>query len=159
MQTILEELSKQSPTTLAAVIALAGATGAIVAAIITAIIGKLIVTPFLSARDKQDREAEWRKHAIELTKLDLERKLKSHTNLEKNPLRPSVLDFLANYRDLQELGTKTPKDLYIAIRDKRIKPTAENDEEKEKSEGEKRDNPLKNKKKKRRSKKVLIGSS
>lgn len=120
MLQILHELSKLSPSTLAVIVALAGAIGAVVSAIVTAIIGKLIVSPFLGARDKQDREVEWRKHAIELTKLDLERKLKTRQDNDKTPIRPCILDFLANYRDLQELGTKTPTELYKIILKKRI---------------------------------------
>jgi hypothetical protein len=116
MTDILKELAALSAPTLAAVVALAGATGAIIAAAI----GRLVVTPFLGARDKQDREVEWRKHALELAKLDLERRLKTYIAGESQPMRPSILDFLANYRDLQELGTKTPRDLFIIIKDKRI---------------------------------------
>ena len=33
------------------------------------------------------------------------------------PLRPGVLDFLANYRDLQELGKLTPAELYLRIQE------------------------------------------
>lgn len=124
MQQVFKELSQLSTPTLAAIVALVGATGTILAAIITAILGKLIVTPFLGARDKQDREVEWRKHAIELTKLDLERKLKSRRDSDTTPIRPSILDFLANYRDLQELGEKTPKQLYEVILEKRISARA-----------------------------------
>lgn len=120
MQQFFQELSKLSPATLAALVALVGAIGAVIAAIVTAVIGKLIVTPFLGARDKQDREVEWRKHAIELTKLDLERKLRTRGESDTTPIRPSILDFLANYRDLQELGEKTPKELYKVIKTQRI---------------------------------------
>lgn len=121
MQQFLQELSKLSPATLAAIVAMSGAIGVVSAALVTALLGKLIVTPFLSARDKQDRESEWRKHALELTKLDLERKLKTRQDFPANPLRPSILDFLANYRDLQELGTKSPKELYAIIIQQRTK--------------------------------------
>lgn len=121
MQELLQDLSRLSPATLPAIAAMAGAIGAIVAALVTALIGKLIVTPFLSARDKQDRESEWRKHALELTKLDLERKLKTRQDFQANPVRPSILDFLANYRDLQELGSKSPKELYEIITEQRTK--------------------------------------
>ncbi len=124
MQQVFKELSQLSAPALAAIVALAGATGGILAAIITAILGKLIVTPFLGARDKQDREVEWRKHAIELTKLDLERKLKTRRDSDTTPIRPSILDFLANYRDLKELGEKTPKELYEVILAKRINAPA-----------------------------------
>lgn len=119
---LLTEMAKVSPGVLAVVVAISGALGAIVAALLTGLLGKLLVTPFLSARDKQDREAEWRKHALELTKLDLERKLKSGRDFTTKPLRPSILDFLANYRDLQELGKKSPKDLYQTIMEKRTNP-------------------------------------
>lgn len=120
MDEILNQLKSLQPIQLAVVSALSVSVATIVSTLLTLIIGKLVVTPFLSARDKQDRESEWRKHAIELTKMDLERKLKSGRNFSLNPLRPSVLDFLANYRDLQELGKKSPKDLYEDIRSKRI---------------------------------------
>jgi hypothetical protein len=119
MHQVLTDLAAH-PMAITAVAALAGAVGAIVAALITVVLGKLLVTPFLGARDKQDREVEWRKHAIELTKLDLERKLHSGTDVRAKPLRPCILDFLANYRDLQELGQKTPTALYQEIIDKRI---------------------------------------
>ncbi|HEY0329870.1 MAG TPA: hypothetical protein VGC77_12310 [Rhodopseudomonas sp.] len=118
--TFLEELGTLSPGTLAAFSSLATCAGAIA----TAVIGKLVVTPFLGARDKQDREAEWRKHAIELTKLDLERRLKTRDPNDKSRLRPGILDFLANYRDLQELGSRSPKELYAIITTQRIKAYA-----------------------------------
>lgn len=124
MDAVLQELSKLSPASIAALAtvlaALATATGALAAAVVTGILGKIIVSPFLSARDQQDKEAEWRKHALELTKLDLDRKLKTRAATDKSRIRPSILDFLANYRDLQELGTKSPKDLYTDISEKRI---------------------------------------
>src|SRR5690348_15340168 len=102
---LLAELGKFSPGALAAIAAIAGATGAVISAIITGIAAKFIV----GARDRQDKEVEWRKHAIELTKLDLERKLKTRDPSDTTRLRPSILDFLANYRDLQELGEKSPR--------------------------------------------------
>lgn len=122
MHQILLELSALSPATLTAIVAIAGASATIIAAVITAIVGRFFVTPFLSARDRQDKEAEWRKHAIELTKLDLERKLRTRLLNATEPLRPSMLDFLANYRDLQELGQKSPRELYTIILEKRITP-------------------------------------
>ena len=112
----LKELSELPGPVLTAIVAFAGA----IAVIISAVIGSIFVTPLLGARDKQDREVEWRKHALELTKLDLERRLKTYVVGESQPLRPSILDFLANYRDLQELGTKTPSDLYTTIKERRI---------------------------------------
>ena len=120
MDEILRELANLSPGALAAIAALAGASGAVISAIVTAIIGKVIVSPFLSARDQQDREVEWRKHAVELTKLDLERKLRVRQASDTTRIRPSILDFLANYRDLQELGQKSPRELYQIIQTKRI---------------------------------------
>jgi hypothetical protein len=120
MDKFFQELSSLSPPTLAVIIAFSGAIGAI----ITGVIGKIIVAPFLGARDKQDREVEWRKHALELTKLDLERKLKTRAANDTHPMRPSILDFLANYRELQELGAKTPAELYSVIMEKRINTPA-----------------------------------
>jgi hypothetical protein len=117
----IASLAKDAPGVFAAITAAAGAIGAILSAGLSGLLGKLVVTPFLGARDKQDREVEWRKHAIELTKLDLERKLKSGRDFTENPLRPSILDFLANYRDMQELGVKTPGELYKLIVEKRTK--------------------------------------
>ena len=117
---VLRDLGTLTPGTLAAIAALAGATGAVVSAIVAGVLAKLIVTPFLSARDQQDREVEWRKHAIELTKLDLERKLRIRLPTDTTRIRPSILDFLANYRDLQELGAKTPSELYQVIQTNRI---------------------------------------
>jgi hypothetical protein len=100
------------PGALAAVAAFFGLLGALVTVLVTRFV--------LGPRDRQDREAEWRKHAIELSKLDLDRKLKTRAPDDTTPLRPSILDFLANYRDLQELGSKSPKELYLHIEEKRI---------------------------------------
>ena len=57
LDTLLAELSKVPPGVLAAIAALAGAIGAILAALLAGLLGKLLVTPFLSARDKQDRKS------------------------------------------------------------------------------------------------------
>ena len=116
MDQLLQEFGKLSAPALAVLGAIVGAIGAVTAALL----GRLVATPFLGARDKQDKEVEWRKHALELTKLDLERKLRTRSSTDTRSLRPSILDFLANYRDLQELGTKSPKDLYQQINDTRI---------------------------------------
>jgi hypothetical protein len=121
LQSFFQDLANLPAPTLAAATALAGAAGAVVVAIITGVIAKFFVTPFLGARDRQDKEAEWRKHAIELTKLDLERKLKTRQPTDTRPLRPSILDFLANYRDLQDLDKSSPRELYVAIKAMRIK--------------------------------------
>ncbi|MGY4509662.1 hypothetical protein [Bradyrhizobium sp. USDA 3650] len=67
LQEFFQELSKLQPATLTAVTAVVGATGAVIVGVITGVITKFVV----GARDRQDREVEWRKHAIELTKLDL----------------------------------------------------------------------------------------
>ena len=97
------------------------AIATLLGAVIIGIFGKVIAGRFLTARDKQDKEAEWRNHAIELTKLDFERKIKARRDDDTSPMRPCILDFLANYRDLQELGEETPKDLYTKIIESRIK--------------------------------------
>jgi hypothetical protein len=96
------------------------AVGVVLAALIAGIFGTVISKAYLSRRDQQDREAQWRSHAIDLTKLDLERKLRTRPGGDTSPLRPSILDFLANYRDLQELGTVTPGELYERILKSRI---------------------------------------
>lgn len=120
MQGFLAELAKINPVVLGVFGAFFGMIGAIIAALITGVASKLVVTPFLGARDKQDREVEWRKHALELTKLDLDRKLRTRAANDTRPVRPSILDFLANYRDLQELGSVSPKELYLKIERDRI---------------------------------------
>ena len=120
MNQFLTELAKINPVALGVFGAFFGMVGAVISALITGIAGKFIVTPFLGARDKQDREVEWRKHAIELTKLDLDRKLKTRLPNDSEAVRPSILDFLANYRDLQELGQKSPTELYLKIKKDRI---------------------------------------
>jgi hypothetical protein len=90
------------------------------AAVIVGVFGAFIGAWFSRHRDSQDRESQWRSHAVELTKLDLERKLKTRDPNDRKPLRPSILDFLANYRDLQELGELSPKDLYLRIQKSRV---------------------------------------
>lgn len=96
------------------------ALGTILSALIVGVAGALISRRYARERDRQDKESQWRQHAIELTKLDLERKLKTRPVDDVGPLRPSILDFLANYRDLQELGLRTPAELYGTILEKRI---------------------------------------
>ena len=95
--------------------------GAVLAALIIGVAGSLITRHYARERDRQDRESQWRQHAIELTKLDLERKLKAYDPKVHGSLRPTILDFLANYRDLQELGELSPKELYVKIKNERIK--------------------------------------
>lgn len=90
------------------------------AAVIVTIAGAIISRRYLSERDKQDKESQWRQHAIELTKLDLERKLRTQSSNSPKPMRPSILDFLANYRSLQELGEKSPRELYEKTLEARI---------------------------------------
>jgi hypothetical protein len=94
------------------------ATGTVLAAVVVGVLGGLIAASYQRRRDAQDKESEWRSHAIELTKLDAQRKLKAWKDGES--IRPFILDFLANYRDLQELGEKTPGELYLKIKKDRI---------------------------------------
>lgn len=97
------------------------AAGSVVAALIVAIAGTLLSRFFARARDRQDKEAQWRDHAIELAKLDLQRHLDgAPPEKRQRQMRPSILDFLANYRDLKELDTKTPRELYETIMEKRL---------------------------------------
>lgn len=103
------------------VAALVQGSGTVLAALIVGVAGALIGGRYSRERDRQDRESQWRQHAIELTKLDVERKLKNHRPHADPPLRPPILDFLANYRDLQELGNSSPKVLYLKIEQDRIK--------------------------------------
>lgn len=103
------------------------ATATLVSAFIIGIAGALIAKRYARERDKQDKESQWRDHAIELTKLDLQRKI--HLNKGDKPLRPSILDFLANYRDLTELDNKSPGKLYTDILDKRIKKDKRDDDD------------------------------
>lgn len=106
--------------------AIINASGTFGAALLVGIAGSLISKKFAKERDRQDKESQWRNHAIELTKLDLQRKLAN--NINHVPLRPSVLDFLANYRDLKELDDRTPGNVYEEILKQRIK---KNDPEQE----------------------------
>lgn len=105
----------------------------VLAALIVAVAGGVISGRYRRKRDLQDRESQWRDHAIELSKLDLESKIKNREERKlqgkpvDKPLRSSILDFLANYRDLTELGTLTPKELYVKIRDERTNPSPEED--------------------------------
>ncbi|WP_367899209.1 hypothetical protein AB3N61_18600 [Leptospira sp. WS58.C1] len=94
------------------------ATGTLSSALVVGIAGALISKKYSKERDKQDKESQWRSHALELTKLDLQRKLSGKD--KKESLRPSILDFLANYRNLMELDHLTPPELYQKIKDKRI---------------------------------------
>src|SRR2546425_4133240 len=95
------------------------AAGTILGALIVGIAGTYISRRYTRARDLQDRESQWRSHAIELTKLEVQRKLACRSTEDPRP-RPAILDFLANYRDLQELGTRSPKELYETIVTARI---------------------------------------
>jgi hypothetical protein len=108
------------------------ASGTLFAALAVGVAGGLISAYYSGERDRQDKESQWRSHAIELTKLDLQRQLWTREHRERagsgvegaamdgEPLRPSILDFLANYRDLHELGTRTPAELYDKILRDRI---------------------------------------
>jgi hypothetical protein len=92
----------------------------VLAAVIVGVFGAMVGRRYARERDRQDKESQWRSHAIELTKLDLERKLRSRSLDATEPLRPGILDFLANYRDLQELGKSSPAELYERIKASRI---------------------------------------
>ena len=49
------------------------------------------------------------------------------------------MDFLANYRDLQELGEKSPKELYLKLeRDRITKPKSQDDSGKKGGGGKKK---------------------
>ncbi len=111
------------------------AIGSIVAAMLVVMAGGVISRKYSRERDAQDKESQWRAHAVELAKLDLNRKLEirktspgttpetsaNSGSLTTSPrIRPSILDFLANYRDLKELDFLTPKELYRKIWDQRI---------------------------------------
>ena len=106
----------QHPQVVAAVIQ---GLGTIAAALIVGVAGAWLTKRFARERDRQDRESQWRMHAVELTKLDMQRKLACRKDGDARP-RPPILDFLANYRDLQELGARTPRDLYQTILQTRI---------------------------------------
>ncbi|MEX2552052.1 MAG: hypothetical protein WD627_03500 [Actinomycetota bacterium] len=111
---------------------LVGAAGTIGAALIVGVAGTFITRRFQKERDLQDRESQWRSHAVELSRLELERKLglleldRELGKLSADYERPqqSILDFLACYRDLQELGEKSPRELYQDIQRDRIRPPA-----------------------------------
>ncbi|NRQ43139.1 hypothetical protein HRH59_11355 [Rheinheimera sp. YQF-2] len=127
MYNFLTDLNALNPETLKFLATVVKSIASLIGIVITAFLGKFLAGVWLSARDRQDKEVEWRNHAIELTKLDLDRKIKIRPEGSTKPLRPSILDFLANYRDLQELGEKSPKELYLKIeRSRIIKPTAAN---------------------------------
>jgi zinc finger protein len=100
------------------------AFGTIAAAFIVAVVGTigaaLVTRRFSRERDRQDRESQWRSHAIEITKLDAQRLMAASNSATDGPLEPFILTFLANYRDLTELGTRSPKDLYLKILADRI---------------------------------------
>lgn len=105
-----------------------GAAGTILAACVVAVAGGLISRSYARERDRQDRESQWRQHAIELTKLELQRKIHAPADGVGRALRPSILDFLANYRDLQELGERSPAELYETVIERRIKAKPEHSE-------------------------------
>ena len=97
--------------------------GALIASLVGTIGAGFIARNVQRERNRQDRESQWRTHAVELTKLDFDRlKLAAGPN---GRLRPLILTFLANYRDLQELGqeelgTKSPRELFLKIKADRI---------------------------------------
>lgn len=102
--------------------------GAVVVAAGGTVGGLLITRKLQRERNEQDRESQWRSHAVELTKLEAERLLK--TRKEGQPIAPFILTFLAHYRDLSELGritlgSKTPAELYRKIKNDRIAASVE----------------------------------
>ncbi|MGH7023443.1 MAG: hypothetical protein ACREEB_07615 [Caulobacteraceae bacterium] len=122
-------VSTEVPPAVQAAVAWIGAGGAVAAAVVAAIVGTigatLVTRSFQRERDRQDKESQWRSHAIELTKLDADRLMKRGEQTSE-PVRPFILTFLANYRDLSELGELTPAALYEKIRKQRINtPTSE----------------------------------
>lgn len=93
-----------------------GAAFSLVATLVTT----MIVDNRSKLRNAQDKEAEWRSHAIEITKLDAVRLIELHKNDASRELEPLILEFLANYRDLRDLNTMSPKALYLKIDSDRI---------------------------------------
>ena len=91
------------------------ALGTIGGALIIGIAGGLISSRQNKERDKQDKESQWRSHAIELTKLEAEKQLKVFEVTGSGELRPSIVDFLAYYRDLQKLGKMSVDQLFKEI--------------------------------------------
>jgi uncharacterized Zn-finger protein len=104
------------------------ASGTVAAAFVVAVVGTigaaLIAARLQRKRNEQDRESQWRSHAIELTKLDAERLMRRAA--PEQVMRPFILTFLAIYRDLQELGTRTPAELYKKIIEDRVNPPTGN---------------------------------
>lgn len=92
--------------------------GTILAALIISVVGAWVTARFTRARDLQDRESQWRQHAVELTRLELERKLETWSVGDKLKIQPVIHDFLAIYRDLQKLNTMSPGELSKQIRAK-----------------------------------------
>lgn len=113
-------IAGMSDAELKAITALAQAIATVLSALIIGVAGAFITSLFNRRRDAEQRESWWRGHALELTKLDLERKLGTRNPQTAVPLRPSILDFLANYRDLQQLGDLTPAALFQKIEEDRV---------------------------------------
>jgi uncharacterized Zn-finger protein len=103
----------------AAEISASATIGAAFIAALGVTVGGLFITGRLQKqRNRQDQESQWRSHAVELTKLEVDRLVKTRGPSYKG--RPSILTFLAHYRDLQELNTVSPKELYQRIESTRI---------------------------------------
>ncbi|MET4606704.1 hypothetical protein ABIB90_006206 [Bradyrhizobium sp. JR4.1] len=117
LQEFFQELSKLQPITLTAVAAVVSATAAVIVGVITGVITKFVV----GARDRQDREVEWRSMQSSSPSSTLTASSKPRAPPDTPPLRPSILDFLANYRDLQDLDKASPRDLYATTPAMRIK--------------------------------------
>lgn len=102
------------------------AFGSIGAAIILGIVANRIRDRYQKEKDRQDKDAQWRQHAIDLTRLELERKIEQFKKSTQPdlPIRSVIDDFLAFYRDLNELGPtgegqKSVKELYLEIMTRR----------------------------------------
>ncbi|WPJ96357.1 hypothetical protein SH580_01405 [Coraliomargarita algicola] len=98
------------------------AVGTIASAIIIGVIATRLQRKYQKEKDRQDRDAQWRQFAIDLTRLELERKIEVYKadKGSSKEIRTVIDDFLAFYRDLNELGptgngSKTVRELYIDI--------------------------------------------
>lgn len=115
-------------------VAIIQAFGTIAAAAILAVVGAIISNRYAREREETARRKEWIDQAIELTKLDIERKIHNSSledEREDERLRPPILDFLAYYRDLTELDEKdvTPAILYERVRTRRTSSRTQRSEQ------------------------------
>jgi len=95
-----------------------GLTGAVAGAALTsigALLGAVVTNRRNRRRDAQDRESEWRSHAVELAKVENERLIEARKNNPNIKLEPTIFNFLALYRDLHLLNDMTVEELYAKI--------------------------------------------